>query len=156
MKFVLLTCASASESWSDEAQALYTSKLKAFIPFEIQHLKIKKAARDDRELKLKSDSDALLAEIKPDDYVVLFDERGDMLESRKFAQKIESLMNTGKKRAVFIIGGAYGVDDRIRSRAQMKVSLSRMVFNHLVAQTVVLEQIYRGFTILKNLPYHND
>jgi 23S rRNA (pseudouridine1915-N3)-methyltransferase len=156
VKFILLTCATASESWSEEAEQLYTNKLKPFIPFEIKHLKIKKASRDDRELKLKSDSDALIAEIKPDDFVVVFDERGDQLESRKFAQKIESIMNSGKKRAVFVIGGAYGVDDRIRSRAQLKVGLSKMVFNHLIAQTVVLEQIYRGFAIIKNLPYHND
>ncbi len=156
MKFLLLTCATASESWADEVEALYSKKISPFVSFEIKHLKIKKASRDDRELKLKGDSDALLAEIKPDDYVILFDERGDLLDSRKFAQKIEATLNSGKKRVVFVIGGAYGVDDRIRTRAQMKVGLSKMVLNHLVAQTVVLEQIYRAFAILKNLPYHND
>lgn len=156
MKFILMTCATASERWAEEVDELYSKKISAFLSFEIKKLKIKKASRDDREQKLKSDSDALLEEIKPDDYVVLFDERGDCLESRKFAQKVESILNSGKKRTIFIIGGAYGVDDRVRSRAQLKVSLSKMVLNHLVAQTVVLEQIYRSFAILKNLPYHND
>ncbi len=156
MKFVLLTCATASEDWADQVDELYSKKITPFIPFEIKRLKIKKASREDRDQKLKSDSDALLAEVKPDDYVVLFDERGDVLESRKFAQKIESILNSGKKRTIFIIGGAYGVDERVRTRAQLKVSLSKMVLNHLVAQTVVLEQIYRSFAILKNLPYHND
>lgn len=156
MKFVLLTCATASESWADEVEALYTKKISPFLPFEVRRLKIKKAAREDRDQKIKSDSDALLAEIKSDDYVIVFDERGESFDSRKFAQKIELVLNSGKKRTLFIIGGAYGIDDRIRSRAQLKVSLSKMVLNHLVAQTVVLEQIYRSFAILKNLPYHND
>ncbi len=156
MKFLLLTCATASEDWSDEAFRLYQKKISPFIPFEIKELSLKKSARDDRSQKLKSDSDLLLAEIKPDDYVVLFDERGDQLDSRKFSEKIGQILNSGKKRTVFVIGGAYGVDDRVRSRAQLKVSFSKMVMNHLVAQVVALEQIYRGFTILKNLPYHND
>jgi len=156
VKFILLTCATASEKWADEVDELYSKKISPFLPFEIKRLKIKKASREDREQKLKSDSDALLAEIKPDDFVVVFDERGETLDSRKFAKKIESILNSGKKRTLFIIGGAYGVDDRIRARAQLKISLSTMVLNHLVAQTVVLEQIYRSFAILKNLPYHND
>jgi 23S rRNA (pseudouridine1915-N3)-methyltransferase len=156
MKFVLLTCATAFEDWADEAEALYTKKIAPFIPFEIRRLSIKKASRDDREQKIKTDSDALLAEIKSDDFVVVFDERGDSFDSRKLAQKIEFILNSGKKRTLFIIGGAYGFDDRVRGRAQLKISLSKMVMNHLVAQTVVLEQIYRSFAILKNLPYHND
>lgn len=156
MKFVLLTCATASEAWADEAEALYTKKISPFLPFEVRRLKIKKAAREEREQKIKTDSDALLAEIKSDDYVIVFDERGESFDSRKFAQKMESILNSGKKRTLFVVGGAYGFDDRVRSRAQMKVSLSKMVLNHLVAQTVALEQIYRSFAILKNLPYHND
>jgi len=156
MKFILLTCASASETWSDEAQALYIKKISPFIPFEIKELKVKKISRDDKNLRIKSDSDQILNEIKTDDYVILFDERGESLDSRKFSQKIEKILLSGKKRALFIIGGAYGVDERIRERAQLKVSFSKMVMNHLVAQTVALEQIYRGLAILKNLPYHND
>ena len=156
MKFVLLTCASASETWSDEAQALYRKKISPFVSFEIKELKIKKISRDDKDLRVKSDSEQILQEIKPDDYVVLFDERGESLDSRKFAQKVEKILLSGKKRALFIIGGAYGVDDRVRERAQLKMSFSKMVMNHLVAQTVALEQIYRSFAILRNLPYHND
>lgn len=156
MKFVLLTCASASETWSDEAFELYQKKISPFIGFEIKELKIKKSSRDDRESKVKSDSDALISELRPDDYVILFDERGDIIDSRKFSERISQILLSSKKRAVFIIGGAYGVDERVRQRAQLKISFSKMVMNHLVAQVVALEQIYRAFTILKNLPYHND
>lgn len=156
MKFVLLTCATASERWSEEASELYKKKISPFISFEIKELKTKKGSRDDREHRIKTDSEMILSEIKPDDYVVLFDERGETIDSRKFSHKTSQILLSGKKRALFIIGGAYGVDDRVRMRAQLKISFSKMVMNHLVAQTVALEQIYRAFAILKNLPYHND
>jgi 23S rRNA (pseudouridine1915-N3)-methyltransferase len=156
MKFFLVTCVSASEKWSTEAADLYQKKLKHFISFDLKELKIKKSGRDEKEYKIKSDSDALLEEIQSDDFIVLFDERGESLDSRKFSEKLNLILLSGKKRALFIIGGAYGVDDRVRQRANLKISLSKMVMNHLVAQTVALEQIYRGFTLLKNIPYHND
>lgn len=156
MKFILLTCATASESWSEEASELYQKKISPFIPFEVKELKVKKSSRDDREHRIQTDSDQILNEIKPDDYVIVFDERGEQFDSRKFSHKIGQILNSGKKRTLFVIGGAYGVDQRVRDRAQLKVSFSKMVMNHLVAQTVAMEQIYRAFTILRNLPYHND
>ncbi len=57
---------------------------------------------------------------------------------------------------IFIIGGAYGVNEEVKKRADLKVSLSAMTMNHIMAQAVSLEQIYRAFTIIKNLPYHNS
>lgn len=156
MKFVLLTLTTAKETWAQEAKELYTQKLKPFVPFEIKELKPKKSSRDQKEFKLKEESQLILSELTSDDYVILFDERGKSLSSEEFSSQIEKIFLSGKKRAVFIIGGAFGVDDSIRKRAQVVVSFSRMVMNHLVAQTVALEQIYRGLSILKNLPYHNS
>lgn len=69
---------------------------------------------------------------------------------------IEQIQNSGKKRSVFVIGGAFGVDETVKARAQKTICLSSMVLNHLVAKVVVLEQIYRSFTILGHLPYHNE
>ncbi len=156
MKFVLLNCASASEKWTVEATALYLSKINHFVGFEIKELKIKKSNRDDKEFKIQTDSGALLQEIQTEDFVILFDERGEMLDSRQFSQKLNQILMSSKKRAVFIIGGAYGVDDRVKQRANLKIGFSKMVLNHLVAQVVAMEQIYRGFTLLKNIPYHNE
>jgi 23S rRNA (pseudouridine1915-N3)-methyltransferase len=156
VKFVLLTCATTAEPWSDEAERLYIKKISPFVSFEVKRLANKKTARQERDLKIRLDSEAILNEIKSEDFVILFDERGESLDSRKFAEKVERILNSGKKRAIFIIGGAYGVDDQVRKRAQLQISLSKMVMNHLLAQTVALEQIYRSFAILRNLPYHND
>lgn len=156
MKLILLTCASANEDWSEAAKALYQKKISLFMPFEIKELKLKKSARDDKEWKKLSDSEAILAELKSDDFVILFEETGQSFGSREFSNQIQRILNSGKKRMIFVIGGAYGVNEQVQTRANLKVSLSKMVFNHLVAQTVVLEQIFRAFSILKNLPYHND
>ena len=155
MKFVVLTCASASEDWSEAAYDLYTKKISHFVSFEIKELKPKKNSRDEKQQKIKADSEAILNEIKPDDFIILFDERGKSLDSVQFSKQIDKVLQSGKKRCLFVIGGAFGVDDSVKTRAQVTLSLSPMVMNHLVAQTVVMEQIYRGFAILKNLPYHN-
>lgn len=155
MKFVLLTIASAEEQWSNEAFDLYTEKISHFMDFEIINLKHKKISRNSSTEKIKSDSEAILANLKDDDFVVLMDEKGKSFDSIQFSKKIENILLSGKKRCVWIIGGAFGVDETIKKRAQLVISMSTFVFNHLVAQVVLMEQIYRSFTIIKNTPYHN-
>ncbi len=155
MKLVFITVASAHEKWADLAKDLYVEKISHF--FSLEHLEIKpsKNSRAQGLVKLEEESQKILATLKNDDYVFVFDERGLQLNSPQFSKKIETALSAGKKRCVFIIGGAFGVSEEVRARAQVVVSFSPMVFNHLVAQTVALEQIYRAFTIQRNLPYHN-
>ena len=155
MKFVLYNLATAKEDWAVEATEMYKKKISFFMPLEIQTLKAKKSAREDSEFKKNEESELILKNLSADDYVVLFDERGSVLYSIAFSKKIENILLTSKKRCVFIIGGAFGVNEDVRKRADFKVSLSPMVMNHLLAQIVSLEQIYRAFTIIKKIPYHN-
>jgi len=65
-------------------------------------------------------------------------------------------MNSGIKKLVFVIGGPYGFSDTIYQKAQGKISLSKMTFSHQMVRLFVIEQLYRGFTILKNEPYHHQ
>lgn len=155
MKIVLFHFATAKEAWAESAQELYEKKLNHFAKFEVQALKPKKISRDDAAFKKAEESKFLLENLGSDDYVILFDERGRVLNSLDFAKKLEGALGSSKKRIIFIIGGAYGVSDEIRKRADQSISLSAMTMNHLLAQTVALEQIYRAFTILKKIPYHN-
>jgi 23S rRNA (pseudouridine1915-N3)-methyltransferase len=156
MKIVLLHLSTAHEDWAEEASKIYLKKISAFLPATEEALRPRKASRDDADHKRKIESEQILEFLKPDDQVILFDERGDLFLSREFAKKIEQDLGRSKKRMVFIIGGAYGVSDEVRARADRVWSLSKLTMNHLLAKTVALEQIYRSFTILKNLPYHND
>lgn len=155
MKFVFLHLSSAREDWCDEAVDLYVKKISHFVDFEIVALKPKKASRSDWAAKVQDETEAILQYLKPADELVLFDERGKALTSEKFAGEIRRLHDSGKKRIVFLIGGAFGVGDDVKKRARVQFALAPFVMNHLVAQVVALEQIYRSFTIIRNLPYHN-
>ncbi|MFN3453985.1 MAG: 23S rRNA (pseudouridine(1915)-N(3))-methyltransferase RlmH [Pseudobdellovibrio sp.] len=155
MRTVLFDFKTAKEEWFDIASATYVRKISAFVDFQIISLKSPKSDREDSVAKKKSESEELLKKITADDYVFLFDEKGKTYDSIAFSKQIELAQMSGKKRMVFIIGGAFGVSEEIKNRSQVKVSLSSMVMNHLVAETVALEQIYRAHTILKRIPYHN-
>lgn len=155
MKLILLNLATAKEDWAELANALYLKKIKHYAPFEVVSLKPKKSAREDSAIKKAEESQLLLEWVQSDDYVILFDERGKSLDSLMFSKKIEQILGSGKKRLVFVIGGAYGVTEDFRQRSDLVVTLSPMVMNHVVAQVMALEQIYRAYTIMKGLPYHN-
>jgi len=155
MKVLLLNVATANEKWADEAVNLYAQKIAHFFPFEIKQLKSKKHSRESALAKKIEDSNILLGEILPGDFVVLFDEVGLKLDSLAFSKKIENVFNLSKKRLIFIIGGAYGVTEDLKNRADLQINLSPFTLNHLVAEVVALEQIYRAMTIIKKLPYHN-
>lgn len=155
-KIALFHFATAKEAWAEEAQALYQKKISHFAKIDIQALKIKKVAREEAQFKKNEESRFLIESLSTDDYVILFDEKGKSLNSLEFSKKIENALASSKKRVVFVIGGAYGVNDEVKKRAEVTVSLSALTFNHLLAQTIALEQIYRAFTILNRIPYHNE
>lgn len=155
MKWVLFDFKSANEAWSEQAEVVYSKKINHFVKFEIFHLKSNKMDREQAEQKIKFEEAKLLEKLTSDDYVVLFDEKGKKLDSLEFAKMVQLASQSGKKRGVLIIGGAYGISETIKKRASVTVSLASFTMNHLVAETVVLEQFYRAHTIMNRIPYHN-
>ena len=111
--------------------------------------------REQSAEKISFEGKALIKKMTADDFVILCDERGKKFDSLQFSDAHLKAQQSGKKRIVFVIGGAFGVSEDIRKRAQLTISLSTMVMNHLIAESVLLEQIYRSFTIQKRIPYHN-
>ena len=87
--------------------------------------------------------------------LILLDENGKQFTSVDFSDYLQKKMNAGIKQLVFVIGGPYGFSDTIYATAKGKISLSKMTFSHQMVRLFVVEQIYRGFTILKNEPYHH-
>lgn len=155
MKLVLLNFQTSKEAWFQNANDVYIEKIGHFIPFEVKTLKVQGNERDQKDVRIRKEGQAILDLLKTDDFLVLLDEKGQVLNSIKFSEHLNRILGSGKKSVYFLIGGPYGVSDEIKSRASLKINLSPFTLNHLVAQIVLLEQIYRGFTILKNLPYHN-
>ncbi len=155
MKSVLFDFKTAKQNWFQDVSELYAKKINAFCDFEIITLKTLKQGREESSAKIKFEEAQLIHQIKSEDFVILFDEMGLDLTSIQFCKELEKITISGKKRTVFIVGGPYGVSENIKMKAHLKVSLSKMVLNHLVAETVVLEQIYRAMTIQNRIPYHN-
>jgi 23S rRNA (pseudouridine1915-N3)-methyltransferase len=156
MKLAFVFIGGQKEDWLSTLTAEYEKKLKHFCAVEIIRLKPSKQARASAEQKLAEETEQLLKTIKKDDLVIVCDERGDAVTSKKFSEKLVKLFERGRPRVVILVGGAFGFGPEIRSRADWTWSLSTMVFNHHIAQAIVLEQTYRAFTIWKNIPYHND
>lgn len=156
MKLAFVFVGGGKEAWLEELTSSYQAKLKPFVQVEIIRLKPSKQARESAAKKLADETAELMRVLKKDDLLILCDERGDAVTSRKFSAKLVSMFERGRPRVVIMIGGAFGFSDEIRKRADWTWSLSTMVFNHHIAQAVVLEQVYRAFAIWKNLPYHND
>jgi len=96
----------------------------------------------------------LLSAVGETDCVFALDPAGIQMESRSFAERLHRFELEGPYRIVFLIGGPDGLSDQVRSRADMLLSLSKMTFPHQVARFILLEQIYRSFTISRGLPYH--
>ncbi len=155
MKWLLLDFKSANEPWFEHAEAIYLKKINYFIKFDVIHLKTNKADRDQADIKIKFEEARLFEKLTTDDYIIIFDEKGKKHDSLSFSKLIDKAAESGKKRGVLILGGAYGLSDAIKNKATVTVSLSELTMNHLVAELVVLEQLYRAQTILNRIPYHN-
>jgi 23S rRNA (pseudouridine1915-N3)-methyltransferase len=91
-----------------------------------------------------------------DDYIVLLDEKGKELRTVEFSEWVKKLLLLPKKRIVFVIGGPWGFSDEVNSRADLRMSLSKMTFPHQLVRLLFLEQLYRVFTIIKGEPYHHE
>lgn len=105
---------------------------------------------------IEKESENILSFLKKDDYVVLLDEEGSDMTSITFAEFLGEKMNDATRRMVFIIGGAYGVSDEVKTRANYIWRLSRLVFPHMVVRLLLVEQLYRAVSILQGGKYHHE
>ena len=134
----------------------YTKRLGFYIKFELDIIpdlkKVKNLSEDQQRQK---EGELILNKITPTDVLILLDENGKQYDSVQFANYLQKNMNSGIKQLVFVIGGPYGFSPEVYNKAQGKVSLSKMTFSHQMVRLFMIEQLYRGFTILKNEPYHH-
>jgi len=134
----------------------YIKRLGFYISFELQIIPDLKNTKSLSEIQQKEKEGTLiLKQIDPLDEVTLLDENGKSYTSIDFSDFLQKKMNSGIKTLVFIIGGPYGFSDEIYNRANGKLSLSSMTFSHQMVRLFFIEQLYRGYTILKNEPYHH-
>ena len=103
----------------------------------------------------KREAETILSLLKEDDYLIALDERGKELTSEGLAQFIQQRANESRKHLVFLIGGAFGLDEKVLKAAKYKWSLSQLTFPHHLVRLILAEQVYRACTILQNEKYHH-
>ena len=156
MKITLLTVESGLPDWFRKISEEYESKISRFVNFSIKRARVKELGRAQAQSKKQFDSTEILSRLEKSDFVVLFDEKGKNLNTDAFGKQLVQKLEGGVKHVVLVIGGAYGVSEELKQRANVIWKLSDLTMNHLVAQIVSLEQVYRSLTIWKGVPYHND
>lgn len=134
----------------------YIKRLGFYVTFEFKIIPDIKNTKSLSEIQQKQkEGELILKHLETSDELYVLDENGKTFTSVGFSGFLNKKMSSGLKQLVFVIGGPYGFSDEVYQRANGKISLSQMTFSHQMVRLFFLEQLYRGFTILKNEPYHH-
>ncbi len=156
MKITLLLVGKTEDAYLREGISKYLNRLRHYVRFdyvEITELKNTKSLTQAQQ-KAK-EAELILKRLQPSDQVILLDEKGVQLSSAQFAEFIDKKQLGSVSNLVFVVGGPYGFDESVYQRANDKLSLSKMTFSHQMVRLFFVEQLYRGFTIIKGEPYHH-
>lgn len=157
MEVELIVVGKTTIKFVKDGIAEYLNRLKHYIPYRITELADAKNTKNlSEERQKQSEGEKILSSIQTSDFVVLLDERGREYSSMEFASFMEKQMVAGRKRVLFVVGGPYGFSEAVYARADSKLSLSRMTFNHEMVRLFFTEQLYRAMTILRGEPYHHE
>lgn len=157
MKLQFWSIGKPHEAYVKDGIEMFTKRIGNYFPVEWQLIATPKnsSALNENDLK-KKEAELVLGLLRPEDYLVVLDERGKMMTSEKLAQFIQQRANESIKTMVFLVGGAFGVGSEILKRANASWSLSALVFPHQLVRLILAEQIYRAATILRNEKYHHS
>lgn len=156
LKIVILTLGKTSASYLREGISVYQDRLKHYAKVEYKELPDVPVKGISSEVLKDREGEQFMKQLRPDDVVLLLDENGDHFSSRGFADMFQRRMNSGVKQLVLIIGGAFGFSDEMYSRANGRISFSKMTYSHEMIRLLLVEQLYRAHTILKGESYHHD
>ena len=134
----------------------YIKRLGFYIKFSLDLIPDIKNSKNLSEVQQKQkEGELILKKTSATDTLIILDENGKQFDSVGFSSYLQNHMNSGIKQLVFVIGGPYGFSEDVCKKANGKLSLSKMTFSHQMIRLFFIEQLYRGFTILKNEPYHH-
>ncbi len=137
--------------------SVYEKRLARYVKFRFDIIPDIKNSKNLSERQQKEkEGELILNQVQPSDTLLLMDENGKQFSSVEFSQFLQKKMNSGIKNLVLTIGGPYGFSEAVYQRSNGKISLSKMTFSHQMVRLFLAEQLYRGFTILRNEPYHHQ
>jgi 23S rRNA (pseudouridine1915-N3)-methyltransferase len=154
LKISIWSVGKPNESYIKEGVDQFTKRIGHYYPIDWQLITPSKLT-DPSQIK-KAEALSIMKALSPTDVLILLDEKGKMLNSPGLAKLIQQKANQSAQRLIFLIGGAYGVDDEIKSRANFTWSISELVFPHMLVRLLLAEQVYRACSILANEKYHHE
>lgn len=156
MKIQLWSIGKAHEPYVKSGVEDFTKRISNYFKVEWVIIPQPKNAGMMSEMDLKKkEAEVVMEWLDKDDYLIALDERGRQLSSEGLADFIQARANAGTKKLVFLIGGAFGIDETVLKRASYTWSLSQLVFPHQLVRLILAEQLYRACTILRNEKYHH-
>ncbi|MBA2745609.1 MAG: 23S rRNA (pseudouridine(1915)-N(3))-methyltransferase RlmH [Flavisolibacter sp.] len=157
MKIALWSVGKPHELYVEAGIHEFTKRIARYFPVEWNIIAPPRNAGvlEQKDLK-KKEGLLILQALKPDDYLVALDEKGKQMHSPAFADFLQMRASESKKQLVFLIGGAYGIDEQVLKRADFQWSLSSLTFPHQLVRLILSEQVYRACSILRNEKYHHS
>ncbi len=154
MKLTILVVGKTKQQFLQTGEGIYLKKISPFFQVEIKTIKsladIKNQTKDKIVVK---EGELIMQKISPLSHVVSLDRTGKKINSEQMARQIATWLSLGKDITI-VIGGAFGLSEQVKKRSQVILSLSDLTFTHEMVRLILLEQLYRGFTIIKGVPYH--
>ncbi|WP_276389866.1 23S rRNA (pseudouridine(1915)-N(3))-methyltransferase RlmH [Eudoraea chungangensis] len=136
---------------------LYLKRLAFYVKIELLVLNDVKNSKNLSNFdQMNKEAELISKHIQKSDMVFILDEKGKEYSSKGFAQQLQKVMNMGTKQLVLIIGGPYGFSQNFKKKANGSISLSKLTFSHQMVRLFLVEQLYRGYSILNNQPYHHE
>ena len=154
MKVELVVVGKTTQKWLKEGFEEYFGRLKHYLPCSVRE--IQPAGAVPKNVAIEKEGKLILDKVAAKDWVVLLDEHGKEFTSEQLAELLNKRMSAGVTNMVLISGGAFGVSESVKSRADLVLSASRFTFTHQMIRLVMAEQLYRAMTILKNESYHHE
>ncbi len=155
LKFIVIH--NTNRGFVEQGVSEYIKRIQRFLPIQWEEIPSQKKWNQlpTEQLKIE-EGKKLLAQISTNDQLILLDERGKQMTSIDFSNFLDKQLAFTSGNLVFCIGGAYGFSKEVYFRANHKLSLSNMTFSHQLVRVILLEQVYRAFTIIHGHPYHNE
>jgi 23S rRNA (pseudouridine1915-N3)-methyltransferase len=157
MKITLIVTGKTDAEWLQQGLDVYIKRLGFYGSFELKCLAdVKNVKNLSIQEQKEKEAEQLLPFLEGKNEIYLLDEKGTIYTSQEFARFVERKQINGSKELIFIIGGPYGLSERIVKKSTGRISLSKLTFSHQMVRLLFLEQLYRAFTIIRGEPYHHD
>jgi 23S rRNA (pseudouridine1915-N3)-methyltransferase len=155
VRLTLISVGKNAESFVRDACEDYAARIRRYIDLTLTVVPEERiAAPGKKEFILRQEGRRIRGKIPPSALRVILDEKGKSFTSEELARQIEKWSDSGLRELVFILGGAYGMEENLKREAEFRLSLSSMTLTHGMARMVLLEQVYRAFTLIRKEPYH--